>query len=169
MSTSASVDRIEVNYNLTGGGHGVYFSNISVQRKPTWQLAAGSNPPDFDGRIATTAGTDIDFTGGPFPGPSIYNVNFDYTGDAEFNGYVDGTSRGSSTYSTQLDTSLNLQIFKNLTGVVFTPEGCFGEIIVTYDLSENTRQLIEGYLAHKWLGKSHLPSNHPYRDAPPYV
>ena len=57
-----------------------------------------------------------------------------------------------------------------LGGVGTTPSftGYICEIIITHKvLSEYDRQLIEGYLAHKWGLTSGLPSSHPYKYVPP--
>ena len=51
-----------------------------------------------------------------------------------------------------------------------TRTGPIGEIIL-FDrvLSETNRQLVEGYLAHRWNALSTLPSNHPYKVNPPFT
>jgi hypothetical protein len=42
------------------------------------------------------------------------------------------------------------------------------EIVVLYSAVTNTnRQLIEGYLAHKWGLQANLPGGHPYKNAAP--
>jgi hypothetical protein len=47
-------------------------------------------------------------------------------------------------------------------------DGYIAEIIVTHSAaSTNTRQRIEGYLAHKWGLTASLPSDHPYKVNPP--
>ena len=45
--------------------------------------------------------------------------------------------------------------------------GSFAEII--YTTSSSNRELIEGYLAHRWGIANLLAVGHPYRDTPPYV
>jgi hypothetical protein len=46
--------------------------------------------------------------------------------------------------------------------------GYWAELVVTSDLtSTDTRQRIEGYLAHKWGLTANLPNDHPYRWMPP--
>jgi hypothetical protein len=46
--------------------------------------------------------------------------------------------------------------------------GDFGEIVVIpTETRTEDRQLIEGYLAHKWGLVGNLPTGHPYKDAPP--
>ena len=42
------------------------------------------------------------------------------------------------------------------------------EVLAIYSaVSTSTRQMIEGYLAHKWGLQGSLPSNHPHKAAPP--
>jgi hypothetical protein len=43
------------------------------------------------------------------------------------------------------------------------------EVLLVNDVSTSTRQLIEGYLAHKWGLEANLPISHPYRLTPPYA
>jgi hypothetical protein len=48
--------------------------------------------------------------------------------------------------------------------------GLIAEIVFASSfVSTNTRQLIEGYLAHKWDLAANLPSDHPYKSSPPTV
>jgi hypothetical protein len=44
------------------------------------------------------------------------------------------------------------------------------EIVFTANLTTtNTRQQLEGYLAHKWGLTANLPNDHPFKVSPPYV
>ena len=45
--------------------------------------------------------------------------------------------------------------------------GVMGEIIMVETTDTNTRQKIEGYLAHKWGLTSSLPNDHPYKSTAP--
>lgn len=48
--------------------------------------------------------------------------------------------------------------------------GFMGEIVFAKgDLSTDNRQRMEGYLAHRWGTQASLPTDHPYRNAPPEV
>jgi hypothetical protein len=48
--------------------------------------------------------------------------------------------------------------------------GAVGEVLVfDYTMTENDRQLVEGYLAHKWGTAAELPVGHPYKNAAPQV
>jgi hypothetical protein len=133
-----------------------------------FQFEADSSS-DFNGalNVPTETGSDVPSTGGPFNGPSIYNVNFDKTGLDAYNAYVDGIQRiADTTYLTKLDTTQDFHLFTNRTINNF-PDGAIGEVLVVEDCSQTIRQRLEGYLAHKWGLTANLPLNHPYRHVPP--
>src|SRR5690606_16548916 len=49
-------------------------------------------------------------------------------------------------------------------------EGQIGEVIlIKRTLSQDERQKMEGYLAHKWGMQDELPTGHPYRNTIPMV
>lgn len=48
-------------------------------------------------------------------------------------------------------------------------QGDLAECIVLSSIDTDTRQLIEGYLAHKWGLTSNLPADHPYKNSAPTV
>jgi len=134
---------------------------------------SGDVSGDFNGFIQGGFGTNLVFNDGPapgpFPGPSIYNAEFDKTGSALVTGRVDGTDRKSETYNTNLVTSMNFTVMADKAGI-YKIDGAVGEIVVIHDdLSLATRQLIEGYLAWKWGTVANLPGAHPYKNAAPTV
>jgi len=45
--------------------------------------------------------------------------------------------------------------------------GVISEVIMVQSTDTTTRQLIEGYLAHKWGLTANLPADHPYKNAAP--
>jgi hypothetical protein len=132
-----------------------------------FQLSA-ANGSQMNGEIRCTGiGTSVDFTGGPYPGPSIYNTNFDFNGAGVFNGYVDATKvTPDQAYIAALDATLDLRAFANRGNGDF-PDGAVGEFIVTPHLSTEDRQRMEGYLAWKWGVEANLPIGHPYKDEAP--
>lgn len=120
----------------------------------------------FDGRLTIGGLPHVIMTGGPFVGPSIFNTNFNFT-DTFVNVYVDGTSKTiNSAYGTKLTTPVSFRICANRAGSVGIGSN-FGECIVIEDVSDNMREIIEGYLAHKWGIASNLPAAHPYKNKPP--
>ena len=124
-------------------------------------LQAG-NSSQFNGVVNNYGVGTIALTGGPFTGPSLFNVNYDFTGVGNYNAFVDGTQRATDTsYTTQLRTNPGFKLFASSGGS--SPDGAVGEIILTKDLSEETRLKIEGYLAHKWGLTDKLPSDHIYK------
>jgi len=49
-------------------------------------------------------------------------------------------------------------------------QGLIAEVITTVSVPDTiTKQLVEGYLAHKWGLTANLPNDHPYKVNPPYV
>jgi hypothetical protein len=47
-------------------------------------------------------------------------------------------------------------------------DGDIAEVVIfTNDGTSETRQIVEGYLAHKWGLQGNLPSGHPYKNSPP--
>lgn len=129
---------------------------------------SGSNG-QFNGKIyADGIGTNIDLTGGPFHGPSIYNSNFDW-GSSTISAYIDGSCRGSNeSYNiVKISTTTDFHAFAKLGNALQRPDGAWGEMIIVEDVTSATREKIEGYLAWKWGIEANLPSDHPYKDAAP--
>jgi len=123
-----------------------------------------NNASQFDGEVYGAT-----LTGGPFPGPSIYNANFDFTGLGINNAFIDGTQRATNvTYSTKLDTTQVLYVMAN-TNITQFLEGAVAEVILTEDVTLGTRQRVEGYLAWKWGLVANLPGGHPYKIIRPTV
>jgi len=131
-----------------------------------FQFEAG-NASQFDGEIVTGLFANINLTGGPYAGPSIYELVWDYGSSCK--PYVDGTNDGSAGYSGgKLDSGCSLHIFTNRVQNNY-PDGAFGEIIIVEDCSDRCRKIIEGYLAHKWGLTANLPAGHPFKQAEPYA
>jgi hypothetical protein len=50
----------------------------------------------------------------------------------------------------------------------YSLQGSIGEIIISGEAWDtDTRQKVEGYLAHKWGSQTKLPNGHPYKEHPP--
>ena len=124
-------------------------SIVSMDATNDFQFTA-SSATQFDGQLNTTGiGSNVNLTGGPFAGPSIYNINFDFT-SGFYNAFIDGVQRGANeTYTAKLDASQELIIFSNRAKINY-PDGAFGEIIICEDCTASARQDIEAYLGAKW-------------------
>ena len=133
---------------------------------PNWQLDSGSGT-DFRAKISSTSGsttaTSTDFK----DGYHIFNAFFDWS-NTSIKSYVDGNEEGNTVYSQKLNSSLNLRVFTNR-GNSQMPAGKFAEIILCNDVTDATRQKIEGYLAHKWGLESNLASTHLYKKVSPFI
>lgn len=128
-----------------------------------------NNATQFNGRIQTNNNGSQNLTGGPFAGPSIYALICDFTVNNEMYAYIDGTLRATLTgYNTKFQTSPlpSLTAFSNR-GLSQFPDGFWGEYIVCEDITQATRENIEGYMSHEWGIEANLPVSHPYKDKPP--
>ncbi len=110
----------------------------------------------------------VAFSGSPYNGPSVYGITYDNGGTKSRKGYVDGVEKASTSYVTPYtDFSANLRLMAK-GGNIQTVSGGLAEfIIVPDDATLETRQKIEGYLAHKWGLVAQLPANHPYKNVAP--
>lgn len=90
---------------------------------------------------------------------------YDQTGNT-FSAWVDGDKKANGTSFTAPPGEPLLKIFDGLASGREV-KGQIGEILIVPANDTATRQLIEGYLAWKWGLFSSLPSDHPYKTAPP--
>lgn len=102
----------------------------------------------FDGRLNLAGvGTSVDLTGGPFSGPAILSILFDMTGDGIAEVFIGDLSRGSTPYTTPLDSAAALHLMTNRSqnaGI----DGAVGELVVTEDVTNRANH--HSYLAQKW-------------------
>jgi hypothetical protein len=123
----------------------------------------------WNGNLAISGlGIGKALTGGPYTntGYRVFNVNMNF-GASTADAYVDGVIRTSGgTYTTKLDTPGAFHLSRNASGSKqFT--GKFAEVIVCDDVTTETRQKVEGYLAWRWGIEAKLPTDHPYRYSAP--
>ena len=89
--------------------------------------------------------------------------------DSWANGSQIQTARAISAYTTRNNAAL----FVGTGSLPITNEAYDGLIVevilVDAAASSDTRQRIEGYLAHKWGLAGSLPAGHPYKSAAPTV
>jgi hypothetical protein len=140
---------------------------FSVNADSRFQVPSG-NATQFNGQILSTGmgmASPSNFSGGPFPGPSIYNVNLDGVANT-CTAMVDGTTRLNIGYTGAFSTSQTLRVFGNRTGDQF-PDGAVAEFLIVGRVDAGLRLLIEGYLAYKWGLRDKLPTDHPYKYHPP--
>ena len=118
-----------------------------------------------------TAGTNLDV---PISTGSLVLSNELIRG-SRITTYSNGSSSGStpSTNTGNIDTPYHFLIggYANSSGGVppqvgFYLDGAVGEFVVGA-FTPTERQLVEGYLAHKWGLVANLPASHPYRAAAP--
>ena len=145
-------------------------SIISFQGDKDFQLQSGDNSV-FKGVLNTIGIGNTNYVATPVPstgttGMAIYCITFDWS-DKIFNFRINTAKQGSDLeYVNKISANGELKIFSNRAGNQH-PGGKVAEVIITDDITTNTRVLIEGYLAHKWGITSTLQSVHPYKNTPP--
>ena len=82
--------------------------------------------------------------------------------------FFNGNAQGSAGASTRNFGSASALTIADSPEAANRFQGYIGEIVLVYgDVTTQTRQLLEGYLAHKWGLTTNLPSNHPYKSSAP--
>jgi hypothetical protein len=82
------------------------------------------------------------------------------------NGAVDASQSGAETYSGASIIATDLFMLRGSNNAL---NAHVAEIVATAYPSLANRQKLEGYLAHKWGLTANLPSDHPYKTAPPLL
>jgi hypothetical protein len=86
--------------------------------------------------------------------------------------FINGTQEGvDALFDNPLpENALNPRLtMMTANNTAVTNSGIVAEVIITEDIDEVSRQRVEGYLAWKWGLVDSLPSNHPYKNKPPYI
>ena len=86
------------------------------------------------------------------------------------NGFTDTflTASALGTRNTQTGSNSEFRIGQELGNSGYTADWTMGELLIfNGKLSEDDRQRVEGYLAHKWGLASSLTSSHPFRSSAP--
>jgi hypothetical protein len=155
------------------------YYNFSMSRNAgvldvSW--GRGTNTASFSFTRFRTEGWDTDALT-----PYLYGVSITTAGavarhDGAAQALTDRSS-GTMTVSNFLadagstpDVGVQLGCYNNAGAISQEMDGRIGEIIIcNADESLFDKQRIEGYLAHKWDLEGDLPSDHPFKAAPPEV
>ena len=112
-----------------------------------WQLDA-RDTSQFSGELtANDIGSSDVLTGGPFTGPDIWSLVFDFDSGTK-KVYTNGVERSSGTYTAKLNASQSLRVFANR-AVNSRVNGLFGEMVIYEDGSQVSN--VESYLTDKWI------------------
>jgi len=132
-----------------------------------FQASEGDPTTEFDGRVNTTEATSFNLTGGPYSGPVVTVVVFDYSANT-ISARMDGTDRGSvNDYNSPVSqTGAYFSIFANRSQSE-RPNGAAADFVILDDVDSATIQKAEGYMAWKWDRVSQLDAGHTYKSAPP--
>ena len=144
----------------------VSSSVMSMNATNDWQMDS-ANAAQFNGELdALSLGGRDPLTGGPFTGPDVWGIIFDFDNNIKKT-FINGVERSSGVYTTKLDLSQQLRIFTNRTFVVGV-FGIFGELIISEDVTDGQRIINEGYLSWTAGLVANLPIDHKHKEAPPF-
>ena len=136
------------------------FSIRQASGNPSFQIDAASNSSFLVRFWNDGVGTNKNFSSTPVHGSSIYEFIFDDS-ENELAVYVDGSSLGTTSYSTAPNQQNTLTLFANRGRGSFI-DGFVAEMIgIQKAVTPTERTRIEGYLAHKWRLTDLLSSTHP--------
>lgn len=124
---------------------------------------AGARRLDAQGQIVASGGTVVSNT------PIIQRGDYNYSGGT-IAVAVDGTQLGTASFTGgNTDNTLGASTVLFGFGSAFYPMDIGEVIVANAALTTADRQRLEGYLAYKWGLQANLPSNHPFRNAPPFI
>jgi len=156
--------------SIDGAAH-IQDAVLSMQEASnnSWQFDS-DDASDFNGAIdVSNVGVDSPLTGGPYHTPTVFSIVFDLNDTGFYNAWVDGNKRTTDEdYNSAIGSSVDLLLFANRVGLQ-QMDGAFGELVIIDDVTEETRQLMEGYLCWKWGTEGNLPGGHPYESAAPTI
>ena len=178
LLSAGSVNGLDsITFNeLTTGTHSLATTcNISVSN--TYMICfAGGNSTTMNSRLISSGtktalitvnrNTNTVYVGGPIQNGAWAAVDTVNVGvlvapaSGNFQFYGNGTSYSNASRAVESWGTLGM-------GQTEPAAGRVCEVVVAYTASTATRELLEGYLAHKWGFESNLPVGHPYKtDAP---
>ena len=120
---------------------------LSVDATNDFQLDS-ANAAQFDGQLNVSGiGSSSTLTGGPFSGGLILSIIFDRTGSATAEIFVADASRGVTSYTQPLDSTVALHVMANR-ALNARVDGAVAEVALTSTI--NNRADYHAYLAAKW-------------------
>jgi len=128
---------------------------------------AGGRRADSNSYVVTTGSADCGTAW------NIQSAAYDYA-NSDLYQYIDGTVIASSTSFQTNGTTANTQssglfIGMSSNSTSFANAKIAEIIIVHNDVTTDTREKLEGYLAWKWGLEANLPTGHTYESAPPTI
>lgn len=141
-------------------------SRFNIARQNATGFAqAGGRRNNADGFQSTLGSANINFA-------AIWSATVSFA-STTLTGWINGTQWNTNasfqTSGVTPNDGGDLYLGSN-TGSTALWQGSLWEIIAVNTTASTTdRQIVEGYLAHKWGLQSSLPSGHPYRNNPPTI
>lgn len=151
-------------FGSSGGNTAGWASLIKSNNRSAIYLTSTSGQPNYDGNGAFSYSTNT---------PYIFCSNLGNGFLQSWgNGSPDGIFTGTWTARTNLGTA-NFSVGASPQFSRFTNWDIAEQIVLNSASlgarSDAVRQTIEGYLAWKWNFPASLPTNHPFKNRPPYV
>ena len=157
-----------------GAGNSMIFAVVARdaasgdQRVFGGQVGTGTR---FGLMFHTSSGANLDFFHSAGYAPTSLAAG---TGEQLLSGYKNGTATGvglNGAYTTASNggtpSTLDKWYVGCYNGASAYLDGAIGEIVILLHYDIETRQKIEGYLAHKWGLQANLPADHPFKAAAP--
>jgi hypothetical protein len=116
-----------------------------------------------DAGVTLQADSNIVYSGGSLSGPTLLVLKIDRVLNVATI-YRNGISEGTSALTADVGGGVAVRIGSNFVGGI-SYDGGLGEVVYSDNITDTTRQLLEGYLAWKW--GTTLPVGHPYEFARP--
>lgn len=144
--------------DTTTGTQNVYMTDLAANTPRMYLQANAGTLRAYNGTYLT----DGTYTAGQIDLSSLVQLS-----SGTFLLYRDGTLAGTGVPPTAAATSGFLIADSNTTFGSNADIDTAEFVVFDGDIDDTDRQKIEGYLAHKWGLVANLPSNHPYKAAPP--
>lgn len=164
----------------SGANHSIFIVSRSDSTGPRTILASqdsnklniGSGTSSSDNNAVVNYGDGSNWNStaavSPATSMSFKNMLSIVNKGSSTNVYVNGASKNDINGTMDSFTGLRVGA-SNSTGTQNPWSGELMEIVIfNVRLHDTQREMIEGYLAHKWGLNSSLPSSHAYKLAPPY-
>ncbi len=157
-------------FKFSSGGFPAFYAENSGSTAGYLALGMdGSNPRQLAISRTGQATSSTNLTPGTTTSRvSAYVSTGISSGNVSVSIFMDGTQASSAVSLTSLLSNNESLIGASRNGLQDLYSGTIAEIVLVSEVvSTNTRQKVEGYLAHKWGLTANLPADHPYKTAVP--
>ena len=140
---------------IWGMGNSGFTKNFYVQA----QVSGNFNHQFFQSGLGVGTPTPANT---PHNGPSVYSTILNST-SGTMTVEVDGKNSVTNGTYIGITDNVNFRVFRQGSFPNLNPQGYMAEYVVVSDVSDETTDKIEGYLAWKWGLEDNLPVSHLYK------